>query len=293
MVTPEKPLRIAGVRKFRHGVSDREDQVGAVTGLAWTEVGGELLTIEAVTAAGKGQVRTTGKLGEVMTESVQAALSFVKARAPRLWHQAQPVRAQGHPHPPARRCGAQGRALGRRGHGHGDGVDADRHRGALGRCDDRRGYAAWPRAGDRGLKEKLLAALRGGITTVFIPEENEKDLVEIPANITRALKIIPVSHVDQVLAEALVSLSSRSNGTEADELAASAADFGGWRPRIGDSALTGPPTGLPQGPFHRKIGILAGFAPLFALTRRGETSLVARHGFRAMRIIQQPHTGVP
>ncbi len=82
VVTPENLSEFAGVRKFRHGVSDREDQVGAVTGLAWTEVGGELLTIEAVTAAGKGQVRTTGKLGEVMTESVQAALSFVKARAP-------------------------------------------------------------------------------------------------------------------------------------------------------------------------------------------------------------------
>src|SRR5690606_34727536 len=81
-ITPENLSEFSGVRKFRHGVGDREDQVGAVTGLAWTEVGGELLTIEAVTAAGKGQVRTTGKLGEVMTESVQAALSFVKARAP-------------------------------------------------------------------------------------------------------------------------------------------------------------------------------------------------------------------
>src|SRR3546814_6817207 len=81
-VTPDNLSEFAGVRKFRHGMGDLEDQVGAVTGLAWTEVGGELLTIEAVTASGKGQVRTTGKLGEVMTESVQAALSFVKARAP-------------------------------------------------------------------------------------------------------------------------------------------------------------------------------------------------------------------
>ncbi|RYD42642.1 MAG: endopeptidase La, partial [Sphingomonadales bacterium] len=81
-VTPDNLNEFAGVRKFRHGMGDLEDQVGAVTGLAWTEVGGELLTIEAVTASGKGQVRTTGKLGEVMTESVQAALSFVKARAP-------------------------------------------------------------------------------------------------------------------------------------------------------------------------------------------------------------------
>ena len=81
-VTPENLSEFAGVRKYRHGMGDLEDQIGAVTGLAWTEVGGELLTIEAVTASGKGQVRTTGKLGEVMTESVQAALSFVKARAP-------------------------------------------------------------------------------------------------------------------------------------------------------------------------------------------------------------------
>src|SRR3546814_1489432 len=79
-VTPDNLAEFSGVQKYRHGMGDREDQVGAVTGLAWTEVGGELLTIEAVTVSGKGQIRTTGKLGEVMTESVQAALSFVKAR---------------------------------------------------------------------------------------------------------------------------------------------------------------------------------------------------------------------
>src|SRR5690606_38216163 len=81
-ITPDNLADYAGVQKFRHGVSDDEAQIGAVTGLAWTEVGGELLTIESVTTPGKGEVRTTGKLGEVMTESVQAAFSFVKARSP-------------------------------------------------------------------------------------------------------------------------------------------------------------------------------------------------------------------
>ena len=220
-VTPENLSEFAGVRKYRHGVSDREDQVGAVTGLAWTEVGGELLTIEAVTASGKGQVRTTGKLGEVMTESVQAALSFVKARAPAYGIKPSLfARKDIHIHLPEGAVPKDGPSA-----GVGmvtamvstlTGIAVRKDVAMTGEVTLRGRVLAIG-----GLKEKLLAALRGGITTVLIPEENEKDLVEIPANITEKLKIIPVSHVDQVLAEALVSPVEPIEWSEADELAAS------------------------------------------------------------------------
>jgi ATP-dependent Lon protease len=221
VVTPDNLAEFAGVRKFRHGVSDREDQVGAVTGLAWTEVGGELLTIEAVTVSGKGQVRTTGKLGEVMTESVQAALSFVKARAPAYGIKPSLfARKDIHIHLPEGAVPKDGPSA-----GVGmvtamvstlTGIAVRKDVAMTGEVTLRGRVLAIG-----GLKEKLLAALRGGITTVLIPEENEKDLVEIPANITAALKIIPVSHVDQVLAEALASPVEPIEWTEADELAAS------------------------------------------------------------------------
>ena len=220
-ITPDNLAEFSGVRKFRHGVGDREDQVGAVTGLAWTEVGGELLTIEAVTASGKGQVRTTGKLGEVMTESVQAALSFVKARAPAYGIKPSLfARKDIHIHLPEGAVPKDGPSA-----GVGmvtamvstlTGIAVRKDVAMTGEVTLRGRVLAIG-----GLKEKLLAALRGGITTVFIPEENEKDLVEIPANITEKLKIIPVSHVDQVLAEALVSPVEPIEWTEADELAAS------------------------------------------------------------------------
>jgi ATP-dependent Lon protease len=220
-ITPENLAEFSGVRKFRHGVSDREDQVGAVTGLAWTEVGGELLTIEAVTASGKGQVKTTGKLGEVMTESVQAALSFVKARAPAYGIKPSLfARKDIHIHLPEGAVPKDGPSA-----GIGmvtamistlTGIAVRKDVAMTGEVTLRGRVLAIG-----GLKEKLLAALRGGITTVLIPEENEKDLVEIPANITRDLKIIPVSHVDQVLAEALVGPVVPIEWTEADELAAS------------------------------------------------------------------------
>jgi ATP-dependent Lon protease len=220
-VTPDNLSEFAGVRKFRHGMGDLEDQVGAVTGLAWTEVGGELLTIEAVTASGKGQVRTTGKLGEVMTESVQAALSFVKARAPAYGIKPSLfARKDIHIHLPEGAVPKDGPSA-----GVGmvtamistlTGIAVRRDVAMTGEVTLRGRVLAIG-----GLKEKLLAALRGGIKTVLIPEENEKDLVEIPANITTGLKIIPVSHVDQVLAEALVSPVVPIEWTEADELAAS------------------------------------------------------------------------
>jgi ATP-dependent Lon protease len=220
-ITTENLDDFAGVRKFRHGIGDKEDQIGAVTGLAWTEVGGELLTIEAVTAAGKGQVRTTGKLGEVMTESVQAALSFIKARAPSYGIRPSLfARKDIHIHLPEGAVPKDGPSA-----GIGmvtamvstlTGIAIRKDVAMTGEVTLRGRVLAIG-----GLKEKLLAALRGGISSVLIPQENEKDLAEIPANIREGLTIIPVSHVDEVLALALAQPLVPIEWTEADEQAAS------------------------------------------------------------------------
>lgn len=219
-ITPDNLSDYAGVRKFRHGVGDEEDQIGAVTGLAWTEVGGELLTIEAVTAPGKGLVKTTGKLGDVMNESVQAAMSFVKARAPAYGIKPSVfARKDIHIHLPEGAVPKDGPSAG-------IGMVTCMV-STLSGIPVRKDVAMTGEVTLRGrvlpiggLKEKLLAAMRGGIKTVIIPEENEKDLVEIPANIKEALTIIPVSHVDEVLKIALVDEVAPISWTEADELAA-------------------------------------------------------------------------
>jgi ATP-dependent Lon protease len=233
-ITPDNLADYAGVRKFRHGVGEEEDQIGAVTGLAWTEVGGELLTIEAVTVPGKGAIRTTGKLGEVMNESVQAAFSYVKARSPgygikpSLFH-----RKDIHIHLPEGAVPKDGPSA-----GIGmvtcivstlTGIPVHKDVAMTGEVTLR--GRVLPIG---GLKEKLLAALRGGIKTVLIPQENEKDLAEIPANIKEGLEIVPVSHVDQVLARALASLPEAIAWTEEDDLAAQPSAIGG---REGDAAL--------------------------------------------------------
>ena len=209
-----------GVRRYRFGVGEEEDQIGAVTGLAWTEVGGELLTIEAVTVPGKGQIKTTGKVGEVMSESVQAAWSFVKARAPA--YGVKPslfARKDVHVHLPEGAVPKDGPSAG-------IGMVTALISTLTG-VPVRRDVAMTGEVTLRGrvlpiggLKEKLLAALRGGITTVLIPAENEKDLAELPANIKEGLKIIPVAHVDQVLAEALSAKLEPIEWTETDEHAA-------------------------------------------------------------------------
>ncbi|MET4896467.1 endopeptidase La [Sphingomonadaceae bacterium jetA1] len=219
-ITPDNLHEFAGVQKFRHGLSEQEDQIGAVTGLAWTEVGGELLTIESVTVPGKGQVKTTGKLGDVMKESVQAAFSFVQARSPSfgikpsLFH-----RKDIHIHLPEGAVPKDGPSA-----GIGlvtsivstlTGVPVRKEVAMTGEVTLR--GRVLPIG---GLKEKLLAALRGGITTVLIPQENEKDLAEIPANIREGLKIVPVAHVDEVLRLALVGPLEAIDWTDADELAA-------------------------------------------------------------------------
>ncbi|MDP3907201.1 endopeptidase La [Novosphingobium sp.] len=218
-VTAENLGDFAGVQKYRHGVSEEEHQVGAVTGLAWTEVGGELLTIESVTVPGKGMVRTTGKLGEVMNESVQAAFSFVRARSPAYGIKPSLIQKKDiHIHLPEGAVPKDGPSA-----GVGmvtsivstlTGIAVRKDVAMTGEVTLRGRVLAIG-----GLKEKLLAALRGGIKTVLIPEENRKDLVEIPANIREGLEIIPVSHVDEVLERALVSMPEPIVWTEADDLA--------------------------------------------------------------------------
>jgi ATP-dependent Lon protease len=218
-ITPENLADFSGVRKFKHGVSEQEPQVGAVTGLAWTSVGGELLTIESVTTPGKGEIKTTGKLGQVMNESVQAAFSFVKSRAPAYGIKPSVFsRKNVHIHLPE---GA---------------VPKDGPSAGIGMVTSivstLTGIAVRPDVAMTGevtlrgrvlaiggLKEKLLAALRGGIKTVLIPEENVKDLAEIPDNAKQGLEIIPVRHVDEVLAHALVEPLVPIEWTEADDLA--------------------------------------------------------------------------
>ncbi|HYE28795.1 MAG TPA: endopeptidase La [Allosphingosinicella sp.] len=219
-LTPDNVADFAGVRRFRHGMGEEEDQIGAVTGLAWTEVGGELLTIEAVTVPGKGQIKTTGKLGEVMQESVQAAFSFVRARSP--VYGVKPSlfgRKDIHVHLPEGAVPKDGPSAGV---GMVTAIIS-----TLAGIPVRRDVAMTGEVTLRGrvlpiggLKEKLLAALRGGIKKVLIPAENEKDLVEIPETIRSGLEIVPVSHVDEVLSHALATPVAPIDWTEADDLAA-------------------------------------------------------------------------
>ncbi|TFI58148.1 endopeptidase La [Sphingomonas parva] len=218
-VTPENVADFAGVQRFRHGVGEEEDQIGAVTGLAWTEVGGELLSIEAVTVPGKGQIRTTGKLGDVMQESIQAAFSFVKARSPSYGVKPSIFgRKDIHVHLPEGAVPKDGPSAGI---GMVTAIIS-----TLSGIPVRRDVAMTGEVTLRGrvlpiggLKEKLLAALRGGIKKVLIPAENEKDLAEIPDSIKTALEIVPVAHVDQVLALALAAPVTPIEWTEADDLA--------------------------------------------------------------------------
>ncbi len=218
-LTAENVGEFLGVRRYRFGVGEEEDQIGAVTGLAWTEVGGELLTIEAVTVPGKGQIKTTGKLGEVMTESIQAAMSFVKARAP-VYGVKPSIFAHKdiHVHLPEGAVPKDGPSAG-------IGM-VTAMISTLTAIPVRRDIAMTGEVTLRGrvlpiggLKEKLLAALRGGIRTVLIPAENEKDLAEIPPSVKEALEIIPVNHVDEVLAKALTQAMTPIEWTEADEQA--------------------------------------------------------------------------
>ena len=202
-VTSKNLDNYLGVRRFDFGRAEQENEVGLVTGLAWTEVGGDLLQIEASLVPGKGNLILTGKLGDVMQESIKAALSVVRARSDSLglksdFHQTLDI----HVHVPEGATPKDGPSAG------------------IGMCTALvSALTQVPVKADvamtgeitlrgrvlpiGGLKEKLLAALRGGIRTVIIPEENEKDLADIPKNVTQGLKIIPVRWIDQVLDIAL------------------------------------------------------------------------------------------
>jgi ATP-dependent Lon protease len=196
--------KYAGVRKFRYGEAELEDLVGVTTGLAWTEVGGELLTIESVQVPGKGKMTITGKLGDVMQESVQAAKSYVRSRSRLLG--VEPSRFDTtdiHIHVPEGATPKDGPSAGV--------AMVTSIVSVLTKIPVKASVAMTGEVTLRGrvlpiggLKEKLLAALRGGIKTVLIPKENEKDLAEIPENVKKGLKIIPVSNVDEVLQVALV-----------------------------------------------------------------------------------------
>jgi ATP-dependent Lon protease len=202
-ISPRNLSKFLGVRRFTYGIAEKENQIGQVTGLAWTEVGGELLTVESVVLPGKGKTITTGKLGEVMQESVQAALSVVRSRArtlgiPEDFYQKNDI----HIHLPEGATPKDGPSAGI--------AICTAMTSMLTRIPVRADVAMTGEITLRGevlpiggLKEKLLAAHRGGIKTVLIPEENSKDLAEISDRIKSKLEIHPVKWMDQVLDLAL------------------------------------------------------------------------------------------
>jgi ATP-dependent Lon protease len=203
-ITKRNLEKFAGVQRFRYGETELEDMVGVVTGLAWTEVGGEILTIESVLLPGKGVIKQTGKLGDVMQESVQAAYSYVRSRAPQFGIKPPFFDKHDiHVHVPEGATPKDGPSAGI--------AMATSIVSAITGIPIRKDVAMTGEITLRGrvlpiggLKEKLLAALRAGIMTVVIPKENEKDLIEIPANVKKGLTIIPASHVDEVIEQALV-----------------------------------------------------------------------------------------
>ena len=222
-VTPEKLEEYLGVKRFRYGLAEKEDQVGVVTGLAWTSVGGDLLSIEALKLPGKGRMKTTGKLGDVMKESIEAAASYVRSISPELGVKPPKFEAIDiHVHVPEGATPKDGPSAGL--------AMVTSIVSVLTGIPVRKDIAMTGEVTLRGnalaiggLKEKLLAALRGGIKTVLIPEENAKDLAEIPANVREGLNIIPVSHVKEVLKLALVRAPEPVEWDEAAEEAAAAA----------------------------------------------------------------------
>jgi ATP-dependent Lon protease len=225
-ITSDNVESYLGVKRFRFGRKEEEDRVGQVTGLAWTEVGGDLLTIEAVVMSGKGKATYTGQLGEVMQESIQAAMTVVRARAAVLgveerFYQKRDI----HIHVPEGATPKDGPSAG------------------VGMCVAvvsaltgiavRADVAMTGEITLRGevlpiggLKEKLLAALRGGIRLVLIPEENARELVEIPDNIKSNLDIRPVKWIDQVLDIALTRQPASAN-EPAEETRVESSDSGG------------------------------------------------------------------
>jgi ATP-dependent Lon protease len=202
-VTSKNLDKYSGVRRYDYGRAEEQNEIGLVTGLAWTEVGGELLQIEVALVPGKGGVTLTGQLGDVMKESASAALSVVRARTERLGIELDFLQKHDvHLHVPEGATPKDGPSAG-----------IAMVTALVSTLTKNPVHANVAMTGEitlrgrvlpiGGLKEKLLAALRGGITTVIIPEENRKDLADIPANVTEGLKIVPVRWIDEVLDLAL------------------------------------------------------------------------------------------
>ncbi len=222
-ITIENLADYLGVPRFRYGLAEQEDQVGVATGLAYTQVGGELLSIEALRLPGKGRMKTTGTLGDVMKESIDAASSFVRSIAPEIG--VKPPRFEKwdiHVHVPEGATPKDGPSAGV--------AMVTSIVSVLTGIAVRKDIAMTGEVTLRGnvlqiggLKEKLLAALRGGITTVLIPKDNEKDLKEIPDNVKEGLEIIPVSNVREVLRYALVDVPEPVEWDEEAEEEAAAA----------------------------------------------------------------------
>ena len=223
VITPENLETYLGVERYRYGLAEKEDQVGVVTGLAWTSVGGDLLQIEALRLPGKGRMKTTGKLGDVMKESIEAAASFVRSISPELGVKPPKFETMDiHVHVPEGATPKDGPSAGL--------AMVTSIVSVITGIPVRKDIAMTGEVTLRGnalaiggLKEKLLAALRGGIKTVFIPADNEKDLIEIPDNVKQGMQIIPVSNVREVLRLALVRQPEPVEWDEAAEEAAAAA----------------------------------------------------------------------
>ena len=221
-VTRENLDDFLGVKKFRYGLAEDENQVGVVTGLAYTSVGGDLLQIEALRLPGKGRMKTTGKLGDVMKESIEAASSYVRSISPQIGVKPPKFdKMDIHVHVPDGATPKDGPSAGL--------AMVTAIVSVLTGLPVRKDIAMTGEVTLRGnasaiggLKEKLLAALRGGIKTVFIPEENEKDLAELPENVKTGLEIIPVKHVSEVLEMALIGKPEPIEWDEEAEEAAAA-----------------------------------------------------------------------
>jgi ATP-dependent Lon protease len=218
-VDAERLAKYAGVRKYRYGETDEVDQKGIVTGLAWTEFGGDILTIEAVKMPGKGRMTVTGNLKDVMKESISAANSYVRSRAPAFGIKPSTFeRTDVHVHVPDGATPKDGPSAGA--------AMVTAIVSVLTGVPIRKDLAMTGEITLRGrvtaiggLKEKLLAALRSGVKTVLIPQENEKDLADVPDNVKSQLEIIPISTADEVLAHALTGPLTPIEWREEDDAA--------------------------------------------------------------------------
>jgi len=225
-IDDERLAKYAGVKKYKYGETDQEDQVGIITGLAYTDFGGDILTIEAVKMPGKGRMTVTGNLKDVMKESISAANSYVRSRATKFGIEPPSFeRTDVHIHVPDGATPKDGPSAGA--------AMATAIVSVLTGIPIKKDIAMTGEVTLRGrvtaiggLKEKLLAALRSGVKTVLIPAENEKDLADIPENVKSQMEIIPISTMDEVLAKALTRAPVAIEWSEADAPPVSVPDDG-------------------------------------------------------------------